>query len=91
MESIDEDIIAVKPDRSRNEIERIALIKDTMKEDCIPNMVQCWCAIVQNYLNEMPELAVQALSVFEKYINWIDIGLSTDSDVLRVSFLFFFA
>lgn len=51
------------------------MIKDTMREQCIPNLVESWFQILQTYQQSHPELTCQCLEVVGAYVSWIDLNL----------------
>uniref|UniRef100_A0A673A4M9 Exportin-T n=1 Tax=Sphaeramia orbicularis TaxID=375764 RepID=A0A673A4M9_9TELE len=68
-EVVDRDILH-SPETRRN-----TLIKDTMREQCIPNLVESWFQILQTYQQSHPELTCQCLEVVGAYVSWIDLNL----------------
>ncbi|XP_030004440.1 exportin-T isoform X2 [Sphaeramia orbicularis] len=69
-EVVDRDIL-----HSPEETRRNTLIKDTMREQCIPNLVESWFQILQTYQQSHPELTCQCLEVVGAYVSWIDLNL----------------
>lgn len=64
---------------------RNTLIKDTMREQCIPSLVESWFQILQTYQRSHPELTCQCLEVVGAYVSWIDLNLiANDRWVLAV-------
>lgn len=51
------------------------MIKDTMREQCIPSLVESWFQILQAYQQSHPELTCQCLEVVGAYVSWIDLNL----------------
>uniref|UniRef100_A0A8C0GZ91 Exportin-T n=1 Tax=Chelonoidis abingdonii TaxID=106734 RepID=A0A8C0GZ91_CHEAB len=51
------------------------LLKDTMREQCIPSLVESWYQILQNYQCTNAELTCQCLEVVGAYVSWIDLSL----------------
>eukprot|EP00069_Balaena_mysticetus_P010870 bmy_20950T0 len=60
---------------SHREARRNTLIKDTMREQCIPNLVESWYQILQNYQYTNSEVTCQCLEVVGAYVSWIDLSL----------------
>ncbi|KAG7263241.1 hypothetical protein CRUP_023423, partial [Coryphaenoides rupestris] len=54
---------------------RNTLIKDTMREQCIPSLVESWFQILQTFQQAQPELTCQCLEVVGAYVSWIDLNL----------------
>uniref|UniRef100_A0A3B3DXD2 Exportin-T n=1 Tax=Oryzias melastigma TaxID=30732 RepID=A0A3B3DXD2_ORYME len=69
-EVVDRDILHSAEDTRRN-----TLIKDTMREQCIPSLVESWFQILQTYQRSHPELTCQCLEVVGAYVSWIDLNL----------------
>lgn len=69
-EVVDRDIM-----HSPEETRRNILIKDTMREQCIPSLVESWFQILQTYQQSHPELTCQCLEVVGAYVSWIDLNL----------------
>ncbi|KAF2974665.1 hypothetical protein EK904_001532 [Melospiza melodia maxima] len=59
----------------RDEARRNTLLKDTMREQCIPSLVESWYQILQNYQYNNSELTCQCLEVVGAYVSWIDLSL----------------
>lgn len=51
------------------------MIKDGMREQCIPHLVESWFQILQTYQQSHPELTCQCLEVVGAYVSWIDLNL----------------
>uniref|UniRef100_A0A3Q3B8C5 Exportin-T n=1 Tax=Kryptolebias marmoratus TaxID=37003 RepID=A0A3Q3B8C5_KRYMA len=69
-EVVDRDILHTPEETRRN-----TLIKDTMREQCIPNLVESWFQILTAYQQSHPELTCQCLEVVGAYVSWIDLNL----------------
>ncbi|KAG2469084.1 XPOT protein, partial [Polypterus senegalus] len=69
-EVVDRDIV-----HSSEETRRNTLIKDTMREQCIPNLVESWYQILQTYQHSNSELTCQCLEVVGAFVSWIDLNL----------------
>uniref|UniRef100_A0A665VES0 Exportin-T n=1 Tax=Echeneis naucrates TaxID=173247 RepID=A0A665VES0_ECHNA len=70
-EVVDRDILHTPEVKTR----RNTLIKDTMREQCIPSLVESWFQILQTYQLSHPELTCQCLEVVGAYVSWIDLNL----------------
>jgi len=57
------------------ETRRNTLIKDRMREQCIPHLVESWFHILQTYQQAQPELTCQCLEVVGAFVSWIDLHL----------------
>uniref|UniRef100_A0A8B9JY37 Exportin-T n=1 Tax=Astyanax mexicanus TaxID=7994 RepID=A0A8B9JY37_ASTMX len=69
-EVVDRDIL-----HSPEETRRNTIIKDSMREDCIPALVESWYQILQTYQQSHSELTCQCLEVVGAYVSWIDLNL----------------
>lgn len=71
------------------ETRRNTLIKDGMREQCIPHLVESWFQILQTYQHSHPELTCQCLEVVGAFVSWIDLNLiANDRSVTsRTSFI----
>ncbi|KAG8514161.1 Exportin-T, partial [Galemys pyrenaicus] len=69
-ELVDRDVVHTSEATRRN-----TLIKDTMREQCIPNLVESWYQILQNYQYTNSEVTCQCLEVVGAYVSWIDLSL----------------
>ncbi|XP_036375883.1 exportin-T isoform X1 [Megalops cyprinoides] len=69
-EVVDRDIL-----HSSEETRRNTLIKDTMREQCIPSLVESWYQILHTFQHSHFELTCQCLEVVGAYVSWIDLNL----------------
>ncbi|XP_077326216.1 exportin-T [Lithobates pipiens] len=69
-EVVDRDIIHTPEEARRN-----TLLKDTMREQCVPNLVESWYQILQTYQRTNSEVTCQCLEVIGAYVSWIDLTL----------------
>ncbi|XP_053270921.1 exportin-T [Pleuronectes platessa] len=69
-EVVDRDIL-----HSPEETRRNMLIKDAMREQCIPSLVESWFQILQTYQRSHPEITCQCLEVVGAFVSWIDLNL----------------
>nr|XP_006817588.1 PREDICTED: exportin-T-like [Saccoglossus kowalevskii] len=69
-EVVDREIVHTTEDAQRN-----TLIKDAMREQCIPEMVEMWYMILRTYENSSSEVTCLCLEVIGAYVSWIDISL----------------
>lgn len=60
---------------SFQETRRNTLIKDSMRGQCIPHLVESWFQILHTYQQSHPELTCQCLEVVGAYVSWIDLNL----------------
>ncbi|XP_069101295.1 exportin-T-like isoform X2 [Argopecten irradians] len=76
-EVVDRDIV-----HTSQEIQRNTLIKDTMRDQCIPQLVDTWYQIMTTYQSTNPEVCCMCLEVVGKYVSWIDINLIANDKVV---------
>ncbi|KAJ8373549.1 hypothetical protein SKAU_G00041290 [Synaphobranchus kaupii] len=57
------------------ETRRNALIKDAMRERCIPSLVESWYQILHTFQQSHFELTCQCLEVVGAFVSWIDLSL----------------
>ncbi|XP_017158473.1 exportin-T isoform X1 [Poecilia reticulata] len=69
-EVVDRDIVHTPEETRRN-----TLIKDSMREQCIPSLVESWFQILTAYQQTHPELTCQCLEVVGAFVSWIDLNL----------------
>ncbi|MGH0116589.1 UNVERIFIED_CONTAM: hypothetical protein FKN15_014789 [Acipenser sinensis] len=69
-EVVDRDIVHTAEETRRN-----TLIKDTMREQCIPSLVESWYEILHTYQHSNSELTCQCLEVVGAFVSWIDLSL----------------
>lgn len=78
-EVVDRDIL-----HSPEETRRNTLIKDAMREQCIPSLVESWFQILQTYQRSHPELTCQCLEVVGAFVSWIDLNLIANDRFVNV-------
>ncbi|XP_057180131.1 exportin-T [Triplophysa rosa] len=78
-EVVDRDIMH-GPEATR----RNTLIKDNMREQCIPALVESWFQILQTYQHTHSELTCQCLEVVGAYVSWIDLNLIANDRFVNV-------
>ncbi|XP_039198134.1 exportin-T isoform X2 [Crotalus tigris] len=69
-ELVDRDVVHTSEEARRN-----TLLKDTMREQCIPSLVESWYQILQTYQYTNSELTCQCLEAVGAYVSWIDLSL----------------
>ncbi|XP_059366536.1 exportin-T-like [Carassius carassius] len=73
--AIDADVVDRDILHSPEEIRRNTLIKDSMRGQCIPALVESWFQILQTFQHTHSELTCQCLEVVGAYVSWIDLNL----------------
>lgn len=61
--------------RTQKELEHFTEIKDTMRDNCVSELVDSWYHIMTTYQTSNIDLVSMCLSVIGSYIAWIDINL----------------
>ena len=67
---VDREVVHSEAEQRRN-----TLIRDAMREKCVPQLVEAWLATLKTYAGTQPQLACMCLEAVGKYVSWIDIGL----------------
>lgn len=70
VEVVDREILHTPEEARRN-----ILIKDHMREHCVPDLVESWYQILHTYQCSNAELTCLCLDVIGAYVSWIDINL----------------
>ncbi|XP_048840730.1 exportin-T isoform X2 [Brienomyrus brachyistius] len=73
--AIDAEVVDRDIQHSSEETRRNTLIKDRMREQCIPSLVESWYQILHSYQQSHSELTCQCLEVVGAYVSWIDLSL----------------
>ncbi|XP_061662329.1 exportin-T isoform X2 [Syngnathoides biaculeatus] len=73
--AVDGEVVDRDVQHAPEETRRNTLIKDAMREQCIPSLVESWFQILRTYQLSHPELTCQCLEVVGAYVSWIDLGL----------------
>lgn len=72
---LDDDLISLDYPRNGEDVAVAGRIKDAMRVQCVPQIVNAWYSIVLMYKNSDPDLCSSVLNSMRKYVSWIDIGL----------------
>ncbi|XP_058108611.1 exportin-T isoform X2 [Magnolia sinica] len=86
LNSLDDELISLDYPRTTDEIAAAARIKDSMRQQCVPQIVHAWYDIVFSYKNSDPDLAAAVLDTMRRYITWIDIGLIANNAFVPLLF-----
>ncbi|KAJ8249585.1 hypothetical protein COCON_G00228010 [Conger conger] len=73
--AIDAEVVDRDTLHSTEESRRNALIKDSMREQCIPGLVESWFQILHTFQHTHSELTCQCLEVVGAFVSWIDLSL----------------
>eukprot|EP00118_Oscarella_pearsei_P000252 m.4515 g.4515 ORF g.4515 m.4515 type:complete len:847 (+) comp10890_c0_seq1:178-2718(+) len=80
--AINEEVADKEVPRTREESERNTVIKDTMRLQCVPQLVDSWLQILNTTEQAEPELTCLCLEVIGTYVAWIDINLIVNDTVV---------
>lgn len=75
LNALDEELISLDYPRTSGEMGVAGRIKDSMRQQCVGQIVRAWYDIVLLYRNSHQELCTSVLESMRRYISWIDIGL----------------
>ncbi|GAB6029893.1 hypothetical protein CHUAL_005594 [Chamberlinius hualienensis] len=75
LKAINSEVVDREIAPSTQEAQRNTMIKDTLREKCVFDLVSSWLQILITYETTSPELANQCLEVIGAYTSWIDINL----------------
>ncbi|XP_069485879.1 exportin-T isoform X2 [Ambystoma mexicanum] len=78
-EVVDRDVVHTQEEARRN-----TLIKDTMREQCIPSLVESWYQILQTSQQTNSEVTCQCLEVIGAYVSWIDLSLIANDRFINI-------
>ncbi|XP_071784413.1 exportin-T-like [Asterias amurensis] len=73
--AIDEDVVDRETIQTQEDATKSTLLKDSMRERAVNEMVNSWYNILKTYENTNPELTCLCLEVVGSYVCWIDINL----------------
>lgn len=87
--AIDQEVVDRDVQRADSELAQNALIKDAMREDCIPAIVELFYRIfVEEFFQQHTSIIASCLQVMSSYIPWIEISLVVSPRFLEVFFRF---
>eukprot|EP01087_Luapelamoeba_hula_P018313 TRINITY_DN5887_c0_g1_i1.p1 TRINITY_DN5887_c0_g1~~TRINITY_DN5887_c0_g1_i1.p1 ORF type:complete len:983 (-),score=118.97 TRINITY_DN5887_c0_g1_i1:81-3029(-) len=86
IKAIDEDVVSREVTRSTSELDQNGRIKDAMRSDCIPALVDTLYKIMINAKTACPQLVSVCLSVFCPYIDWIETNLVVNDQMITLLF-----
>lgn len=75
LNALDDELISLDYPHSQEEVAVAARVKDSMRQQCITQIVRAWYDIVTSLRNSDPDLCTSVLDSMRRYISWIDIGL----------------
>ncbi|KAG9457317.1 hypothetical protein H6P81_001825 [Aristolochia fimbriata] len=84
--ALDDELISLDYPRNSDEISIATRVKDSMRRQCIPQIVKAWYDIINLYRKSDPELGTLVLDTMRRYITWIDIGLVANDAFIPLFF-----
>ncbi|KAK4784101.1 hypothetical protein SAY86_018469 [Trapa natans] len=72
---LDDELISLDYPRSPEEVAVSTRVKDSMRQQCVSQIVRAWYDTVTLHRDTEPELCSLVLDTMSRYISWIDIGL----------------
>ncbi|KAG0621103.1 hypothetical protein M758_4G269300 [Ceratodon purpureus] len=88
LNALDEEVISFDFPRTEEESAAATRIKDSMRQQCISQVVAAWYSLIVMYKGQSPQLASQVLEMMQKYVAWIDIGLVANDRFVPLLFEF---
>jgi exportin-T len=88
LNTLDEEVISFDFPRTEEESAAATRIKDSMRQQCISQVVAAWYSLIVMYKGQSPQLAAQVLEMMQKYVAWIDIGLVANDRFVPLLFEF---
>ncbi|XP_028305043.1 exportin-T [Gouania willdenowi] len=73
--AIDAEVVDRNILHTQEEVRRNTLIKDRMRDECVPSLVESWFQILHTFQFSQPELTCQCLEVIGAFVSWIDLRL----------------
>ncbi|GAM23232.1 hypothetical protein SAMD00019534_064070 [Acytostelium subglobosum LB1] len=86
LKSIDIEVVSFNVHRSTAELAHNTMIKDTMRDGAIKDIVSSWYEILVHYHQTNPHLANMALQNIKHYVGWIDINLIVNDRFIQLFF-----
>ncbi|XP_028410861.1 exportin-T-like [Dendronephthya gigantea] len=84
LKAIDQEIINREVQQSPKDIQRSTLIKDTMRVQCVNDLVEAWYKILSDPENVQAQVICLCLDVIGRYVSWIDINLIANDKFIRI-------
>ena len=84
LKAIDQEVINREVQQSAKEIQRSTLIKDTMRVQCVNDLVEAWYKILSDMESVHAQVMCLCLDVIGRYVSWIDINLIANDKFIRI-------
>ncbi|KAI4331300.1 hypothetical protein MLD38_029496 [Melastoma candidum] len=75
LNALDDELISLDYPRSPEEVTVAGRVMDSMRQQCVPQIVRAWYDIVSAYQSSDPEMCCAVLETMRRYISLIGIGL----------------
>ncbi|KAK4837810.1 hypothetical protein QYF36_008618 [Acer negundo] len=86
LNALDDELISLDYPRTAEETAVAARVKDTIRQQCVEQIVRAWYDIVSMYRNSDFEVCTSVLENMRRYISWIDINLIANDAFLPLFF-----
>lgn len=86
LNALDVELISLDYPRTQEEVTVGGLVKDEMRQHCVPQIVRAWYDIISMYRNTDQELCASVLESMRRYVSWIDIGLIANDAFIPMLF-----
>jgi exportin-T len=86
LNALDDELISLDYPRTPEELTVAGRVKDTMREQCVSQIVRAWYDIISMYRNSDQDLCTTVLDSMRRYISWIDISLIFNDTFLPLLF-----
>ncbi|XP_064605610.1 exportin-T-like isoform X2 [Liolophura sinensis] len=84
MLAIDSEVVDREIVHSPQESERNTMIKDSIREQCVGQLVDSWYQILTSYEKTHPQIVCMCLDVIGRYVSWVDISLIANDRLVLV-------
>jgi exportin-T len=84
MNSIDQEVVSLEVTRTKEQFYHNSLIKDKMREQSLPSIIDSWYKLIAHYSVTNLKIARHVFEVLNCYIGWIDINLIVNERSLQL-------
>lgn len=84
MSSIDQEVVSLEVARPKDEFVRNSQIKDRMRDQSLPAIVDSWYSLIVLFAPTNPKIARHVFEVLNCYIGWIDINLVVNERFMQL-------
>lgn len=86
LNALDVELISLDYPRTPEELAVGGLVKDEMRQHCVPQIVRAWFDVISMYRNSGQEVCTSVLESMKRYVSWIDIGLIVNDAFIPLLF-----